>query len=273
MQPNYAQLIELAKLAGDAILTIYERSEYTTVTEKADNSPLTDADLAANEIICAGLKEIEDIPVVSEEADLPSQDERKRWRRFWLVDPLDGTKEFIDRNGEFTVNIALIEEGQPIFGLIYAPVLDTYYYGGADKAYMKQGEEPAVAIKPSQPLAQIRKQQPIRMFVSRRHGNEHIESLKEQLEEKLAPVSPIPLGSSLKIAQLACGEGELYPRLGNVSEWDIAAGHAILRAAGGEIVSRQFEPITYGTKPTMVVPGFFALGSMDFDWRPILLTA
>ncbi|EAT11051.1 3'(2'),5'-bisphosphate nucleotidase CysQ [Bermanella marisrubri] len=272
MQPNYEAVMRLAKLAGEAIITIYERSDYTTVTEKEDNSPLTDADLAANQIICDGLQSIADIPIISEEAHIPDQEVRKQWQRFWLVDPLDGTKEFIDRNGEFTVNIALIEEGQPTFGLIYAPVLDTFYYGGDDKAYMKKGDEPAVSIKPSQPLSQIRESNTIRMFVSRRHTDDQMELLRDRLEEKLAHVAAIPLGSSLKIAQLANGEGELYPRFGNVSEWDIAAGHAILRAAGGEILSRQFEGIEYGRKPSMIVPGFFAVGSIDFDWRPILLT-
>ena len=139
MQPNYADVIELAKTAGDAILAIYNRSDFTTVVEKDDQSPLTEADLAANQILCKGLPSIIDVPVISEETTLPDQETRAQWERFWLVDPLDGTKEFIDRNGEFTVNIALIENGEPIFGLIYIPVTGECFYGGDDKAFRKNG--------------------------------------------------------------------------------------------------------------------------------------
>lgn len=270
MQPNYAAVIELAKTAGAAILEIYNRSEYTVV-EKSDDSPLTEADLAAHDIICKGLPEILNVPVISEESSPPDQSERASWNQFWLVDPLDGTKEFIDRHGEFTVNIALIEEGQPVFGLIYAPVTDECYYGGSGKAFCKIGDEPAIAIKASNPNVQIGEFNRIRVLGSKRHGTDELNRLCDKLEERVASVERIAVGSALKLAFLASGQGEIYPRFGNVSEWDIAAGHAILRCVGGDILSLQYESLRYGNKPSMIVPGFFALGQIEFDWRTLLL--
>jgi 3'(2'), 5'-bisphosphate nucleotidase len=271
MQPNYARLIELARKAGDAILDIYNRSEFTII-EKHDASPLTQADITSHDILVAGLKDILDIPVISEEAPLPEQEERAQWTRFWLIDPLDGTKEFIDRNGEFTVNIALIEDGEPIFGLIYLPVDDQCYYGGDGKAFLKVGEEPASRLKTTSPLKRIREKDCINLYASRRHASEQLVHLCNRLEEKLAHVQLVAMGSSIKFAYLAGGKGDVYPRYGNVSEWDIAAGHAILRCVGGDILSKQYEAIRYGRKPSMVVPGFFAVSYVDFDWRPLLLT-
>jgi len=271
MQPNYAAVIELAKQAGVAILDIYNRSEYTVV-EKADESPLTEADLAAHQIISQGLPSILDVPVISEEADTPSQEQRAQWQQFWLVDPLDGTKEFIDRHGEFTVNIALIENGQPVFGLIYAPVTDECFYGGEGKAFCKIGDEPATVIRASNPNTQIGEFNRIRVLGSKRHGTQTLNRLCDKLEQKVASVELISVGSALKLAYLASGRGEVYPRFGNVSEWDIAAGHAILRCVGGDILSLQYEHIKYGHKPSMIVPGFFAVGQVEFDWRTLLLS-
>ena len=270
MQPNYADVIALAKQAGEAILEIYNRSEYTAV-EKADSSPLTDADIAAHNILVAGLKTIKDVPIISEEADTPPLEERSNWNQFWLIDPLDGTKEFIDRNGEFTVNIALIQDHEPIFGLIYAPVTDEMFYGGAGKAYCIRGNQAPVLLKASSPSAQVRKHEHIRVFGSRRHALEDLDLLCDRLRDRLSQVELISVGSALKLAYLADGQAELYPRFGNVSEWDIAAGHAILRCVDGDILSRQYEPTRYGYKPSMVVPGFIALGCVDYDWRPLLL--
>mgnify|MGYP000011003870 FL=1 len=271
MQPNYADVIDLARKAGRAILDVYKRSEYTVV-EKANSSPITEADVAANKILTDGLNAIIDIPVISEETDVPSQQERTQWSRFWLIDPLDGTKEFIDRNDEFTINIAIIENGEPIFGLIYVPVSDECYYGGDGKAFLKKGEEPASLLKTVNPNSQIRENGSIRVFSSRRHATDQLQHLCNRLEEKMAPVQRFPIGSALKLAYLAAGKGDIYARFGNVSEWDVAAGHAILRCVGGDLLSLQYEAIQYGRKPTMIVPGFLAVAYIDFDWRPILLT-
>ncbi len=271
MQPNYASVIELARKAGEAILEIYGRGEFTVV-EKQDDSPLTLADITSNNILMEGLKDILDIPVISEETDIPKQEERAQWPMFWLIDPLDGTKEFIDRNGEFTVNIALIEQGEPVFGLIYVPVSDQCYYGGDGKAFLKVGNEPASLLKSISPNKRIREEDCIRLYASRRHASDQLVHLCNRLEEKISQVQLVAMGSSLKLALLAAGDGDVYPRYGNVSEWDIAAGHAILRCVGGDILSKQYEGIQYGRKPSMVVPGFFAVSYVDFDWRPLLLT-
>ena len=271
MQPNYAEVIALAKQAGTAILEIYQRSAYTVI-EKQDTSPLTLADILSQNLLSTGLKDICDIPIISEEANVPAQDVRAQWPRFWLIDPLDGTKEFIDRNGEFTINIALIEDGEPVFGLIYAPVSDECFYGGDGKAFLKVGHEPATLLKASRPNIQIYEQDSLRVLSSRRHATDQLGNLCKRLEEKIATVRRIPIGSALKLAYLANGQAELYPRFGNVSEWDIAAGHAILRCVGGDILTRQYQAIKYGRQPSMIVPGFYALGSVDFDWRPLLLT-
>lgn len=271
MQPNYAAVIELAKQAGAAILDIYNRSAYTVV-EKSDESPLTEADIAAHQIIDAGLPKIFDVPIISEEAETPDQEQRSQWKQFWLVDPLDGTKEFINRHGEFTVNIALIVEGEPVFGLIYAPVTDECFYGGDGKAFCKVGDEPAIPLKASNPDLQIGEFDRIRVLGSKRHGMDQFNRLCEKLEQKVARVERISVGSALKLGYLASGQGEVYPRFGNVSEWDIAAGHAILRCVGGDILSLQYEQISYGKKPSMIVPGFFAIGQVDFDWRTLLLS-
>ncbi len=271
MQPNYADLIELARTAGKAILDIYQRSEYTVV-KKSDTSPLTEADLAANEILVHGIQAISTAPIISEESPVPDQETRKEWNRFWLIDPLDGTKEFINRTDEFSINIALIEDGKPIFGLIYAPVTDECFYGGEGRAYVKTGDNPPQPLKPTVILKRLSQDSSLRVLGSKRHGAEQVALLCERLEERLAPVQHVSVGSALKLAYLAAGRGELYPRFGSVSEWDIAAGHALLNAVGGELVSTQFEPIRYGLKPNLIVAGFFSFADSDFDWRPLLLT-
>lgn len=271
MQPNYADLIALARQAGEAVLNIYHRSDYTVV-EKSDESPLTEADLAANEILIHGLKAIQDIPVISEEGELPSFEIRDQWSRFWLIDPIDGTKEFIERSGDFTINIALIEQGEPEFGLVYAPITGECFYGGDGKAFLKVKDQPAYAIKPSSVLQRIRTQEDLRILSSKRHGVDQVTRLCENLEEKLAPVQKVAVGSSLKLAYIASGRAELYPRFGNVSEWDIAAGHALIKAVGGDLLNAQYEPINYKAKPQSIVPGFYAVGDTSFDWRPFLLT-
>lgn len=273
MQPNYADLIALVRRAGDAVLEIYNRSDYTVI-EKADETPLTEADLAANEIIMHGLPKLTSthIPIISEEAKLPDLEERTNWDRFWLIDPIDGTKEFIERSGDFTINIALIEQGEPVFGLIYVPTTDECFYGGDGKAFLKIGDEPAVSLKTSSVLKRIRQKENLRIMSSKRHGADEVSRLCESLQERLAPIQKVAIGSSLKLAYIASGRGELYPRFGNVSEWDIAAGHAIIKAVGGDILNMQYESINYHPKPQLIVPGFYAVGDTSFDWRPFLMT-
>ena len=231
------QVSAIAQRAGAAIMAIYARD--FAVYDKADDSPLTEADLAAHTAICQGLAEISALPVLSEESAAIAWQERQHWSAYWLVDPLDGTKEFIKKNGEFTVNIALIEHGKPTLGVVYAPVLDTYYVGihHTDNAStnapvyhtaytIEQGVQRPIAIadKRSTPRYQV--------VGSRSHASPDTLAFIEALDK---PAELVPMGSSLKLCLVATGQAHFYPRLGLTSEWDTAAAHAVVLAAGGMV--------------------------------------
>lgn len=243
------RLLPIARAAGAATLEVYATD--FAVYEKANESPVTDADHRAEAIILPALAELTPrIPVVSEEAasagDIPAIDER-----FWLVDPLDGTKEFIKRNGEFTVNIALIERHEPVLGVVLAPALDRLYAGAVgDGAYVedKGGRRP-IACRPV-PAAGLT------VVASRSHGD------AEAMERFLAGrkvAAQASAGSSLKFCLVAAGEADLYPRLGRTMEWDTAAGHAVLAAAGGRVTTLDGADLRYG-KPGFANPHFVAQG-------------
>ena len=222
------QIVALSRHAGAAIMVVYESGD-TGETRKADDSPLTLADMAAHRAIVAGLADITpDIPVLSEEASNIPYEARRHWQRYWLVDPLDGTKEFIKRNGEFTVNIALIENGAPILGVVYAPVLDTCYYGAAAHgAHVQRGnlEPESIRAKKHEPGTVMR------IVASRSHSDARTQAMLDGLGEH----ESISMGSSLKLCLVAEGKAHFYPRLGPTMEWDTAAAHAVVNAAGGEV--------------------------------------
>lgn len=241
--------------AGAAILRIYERD--FTIETKADSSPLTEADKAAHHIIVDAL-EPTGIPVLSEESKAIAYDVRKEWKRYWLVDPLDGTKEFIKRNGEFTVNIALIENGRPVLGVVYAPVLRTIYYGSQAEG-MAHPASPrlrrtsgawkctdcanksvdeimtsAVFLSPSSVLRPP--SSALRVVASRSHCNEETQKFIEALEVQHGAVRLVSSGSSLKLCMVAEGSADVYPRIAPTMEWDTAAAQAVVEAAGGRVV-------------------------------------
>ncbi len=231
---NYLkEVIEIAFQAGAAIMNIYNEGDFG-VEMKSDNSPLTLADKAAHEIIVRGLKST-GIPVLSEEADEEvAYNIRKDWKQLWIVDPLDGTKEFIKRNGEFTVNIALIENGAPVMGVVYAPALKKMYYGSADDgAFIIEGDSPA-----DEAIAIGQNQFPdtFTMVGSRSHGSTETEAYIEEMKAKHGNVSFVASGSSLKFCLVAEHKAHAYPRFAPTKEWDTAAGHAVLLAAGGKVV-------------------------------------
>jgi 3'(2'), 5'-bisphosphate nucleotidase len=217
------KIIKTAREAGEKILTYY--SDDVEVYHKEDDSPLTQADLASQKVILKALSGIDpDTPVISEEAELPPYERRKDWKRFWLVDPLDGTKEFIKRNGEFTVNIALIEHGEPVLGVLYIPAKDQLYYAQeGEGSFRKQGKEQAARIFSSS----ADKSRPLKVAVSRSHRSDSLENnLNEQgirVEEFLSA------GSSLKFCLVAEGKADIYPRTGPTMEWDVGAGDCIYR--------------------------------------------
>jgi 3'(2'), 5'-bisphosphate nucleotidase len=261
-----SELIALTEAAGAAILAIY-RTEFDVQT-KSDESPLTQADLASHQTIEAGLSALTpDIPLFSEESELPSFEERQSWSRYWLIDPLDGTKEFVNRNGEFTVNIALIDNQQTVLGIVGVPVRDQVYVGvqgqGAYRLSRADGEPDRVELS-GRPMDEAT---PLVVVASRSHGGERLEQYLQSLEETFGSVDRTPVGSSLKLCILAEGEADLYPRLGPTSEWDIAAAHAVLAAAGGDVWAADGAPLTYNSKESVLNPEFFAAADGAYPWR------
>lgn len=259
-------LVQLVEDAGAAILAIYETD--FEVETKSDASPLTQADLAAHRTIEAGLKRLTpDIPLFSEESELPTFDVRRKWQRYWLVDPLDGTKEFVNRNGEFTVNIALIDNQQPVFGIVGVPVRGHIYVGLEGRGAFRLSRRPGEPAKLRLHGRPRQDEEPLVVVASRSHGGERLEQYLASLEETFGGVNRTPVGSSLKLCILAEGEADLYPRLGPTSEWDIAAAHAVLAAAGGEVWAADGSPLSYNSKDSVLNPEFFAAADGAYPWR------
>jgi len=251
----------LAHAAGAAILQVYERE--LEVMHKEDQSPLTEADLASHRIISEGLRECHPgIPLLSEESSAVPFEERRDWARYWLIDPLDGTKEFIKRNGEFTVNIALIEGNVVRFGVVYAPVKRLCYFGGQGLGAWRQlaGDDP-------QPIAvQSRCASPLRVVGSRSHAGESLRRVLERIGKHVL----VSMGSSLKFCLVAEGAADFYPRLGPTSEWDTAAAQAIVEAAGGLVTNLELEPMRYNREDSLLNEPFLAFGDRDVDWRALV---
>lgn len=270
---NHIQLLQavsdIANAAGASILAVYAQAGAPGVTLKADSSPITEADKRAHALILAQLSALTpDIPVLSEESAAVDFALRKTWQRYWLVDPLDGTKEFIKRNGEFTVNIAQIENGQAVFGVVHVPVTGTTYSGSlVTGAFVQQRNAARVAIHTSRLAPDSNK---VRVVASRSHRTVELEDVLAQLRRTFATVDAVSMGSSLKICLLAEGKADIYPRLAPTSEWDTAAAHAVLAAAGGELVNTRFEPLRYNQQDSLLNPYFLALADPGYDWRKTL---
>jgi 3'(2'), 5'-bisphosphate nucleotidase len=247
----------IAAQAGSAILEIYQRD--FDIELKDDRSPLTEADRAAHEIIVAALAKLDPRwPILSEESPATAAEERLGWKRYWLVDPLDGTKEFIKRNGEFTVNIALIDEHAPVLGVVLAPVICLEYSALAGVgAYKAAPDEARHEIRVRTPAAA-----PLRVVGSRSHGSD---ALAVYLDA-LGPHVLEAMGSSLKICLVAEGAADVYPRLGPTSEWDTAAAQAILDGAGGGMMDLTGQPLRYNTKERLLNPHFVSYGDRKRDW-------
>ena len=247
-------IVGLAVKAGIKILEYYH--EDMEVTTKKDDSPLTKADLASHYVITEGLKELTPgIPVISEESGVPGYEVRKKWSKFWMVDPLDGTKEFIKRNGEFTVNIALIEEGKPVLGVVYVPAMDISYYGQKGAGTFKRETDGTVTqlITP-----EFEKPGTARIVVSRSHGDE---ATKKKLKTIGIEVSEeVPSGSSIKFCLVAEGKADIYPRLGPTMEWDTAAADAVYRYSTNQ--GEKYSPLTYN-KENLLNP-YFVIGINEF---------
>lgn len=259
MQLNITQLAEdigrIAQAAGAAILNIYENEEDFGVEHKADDSPLTRADKAANDVIVAGLEALPfPAPIISEENKMAPYEARQHYHYFWLVDPLDGTKEFIKRNGEFTVNIALVKQNQVVFGVVYVPVTGELFWAAKQQGAFQWDGTTHTPLSAAQFHMTDAK---LKVVASRSHLNEQTQTFVDQLEEP----ELVSKGSSLKLLLVASGAAHLYPRLAPTMEWDTAAAQIIVEEAGGQVLQADSgQPLVYN-KENLLNPHFIVYGA------------
>jgi len=253
--PTYQiPLLNLAQKAGHAILQFYHKHQAYTIHTKQDDSPVTSADMASHAILVEGLQKLTpDIPILSEEGVHPPWQERQTWKTYWLLDPLDGTSQFVKQGREFTVNIALIQNHLPIIGLLYVPITQTTYYacsewGGAFKQQATEQPMP-LHVKPWQPAQTI-------VLTSQREDKTRIRTLLKTI----GAYQHLSMSSAWKFGYLAEGKADIVPRLGKTGEWDTAAGQCIIELAGGTLVDLQGQPFRYNTKDSLINPPFLALG-------------
>ena len=262
LQTLVPELIQTAERAGDAVLEVYNRAD-VDVTYKEDDSPLTQADLASQEVIAQALQQLApDIPILSEESKAAPFDTRKDWSTFWLVDPLDGTKEFVKRNGEFTVNIALIHQGAPRFGVVHAPVLETTYWAATSLGAFKVsgGERTPLQVAPHTSGA-------LKVVTSRSHAGEETEELLAHLEN-YAPIERLSIGSSLKLCLVAEGAAHLYPRFGPTMEWDTAAAQCVAEVAGAQVGDLSGARLRYNKEN--LLNAYFVVSADDALYRRVI---
>lgn len=252
----------LARAAGAEILKVYASA--FEVIQKADNSPLTQADMAAHRVIVTGLQQLTpEIPILSEESTAIPYTEREQWQSYWLVDPLDGTREFVKRNGEFTVNIALIQNHQPILGVIHVPVSDTHYFAACQLGAFKQQAD--AEIEPIK--ARNCPENKIVVAGSRSYRDPYVEKFLTRLP---LPVELHSIGSSLKACLVAEGVADIYPRFGDTSEWDTAAAQCIVEQAGGYLTDTLLQPLRYNTKASLLNPYFLVFADRQQSWQHYL---
>jgi 3'(2'), 5'-bisphosphate nucleotidase len=252
------RIVALAEQAGAAIMAFYQQTD-PGVTYKEDDSPLTQADLASHQLLVMGLQAlVPELPVLSEESQTVPPEQRRAWPRYWLVDPLDGTKEFIKRRDEFTVNIALIDGDAPVLGVVSAPALKVLYFAARGGGAWKRP-----AGRPPEPIrAGDYRVGGLKMVVSRLHGGGET----DELVGKLKPVECVSIGSSLKLCLVAEGRAHLYPRLGPTMEWDIAAAQCVVEEAGGTVTDLSGQRLRYN-KPSLENPSFIVCGAPPFPWK------
>ncbi len=255
------KVLAISQEAGEIIMGFYRTS--FTVTHKSDDSPLTQADMAAHKHVSAALEKLApDIPVLSEEAANIPWDARKGWKRHWLVDPLDGTREFVKRNDDFTVNIALIEDGEPIIGVVHVPVTNVSYFAArGEGAYeLRAGVERRIHVRAPVPAVPT-------LLITSSHRDAALDALLARLPAHEAKGR----GSALKICLVAAGEADLYPRTGPTSEWDTAAGHCVVNEAGGTMLRLpELTPLRYNQKENLLNPGFVVIGDQQYGWESYL---
>jgi 3'(2'), 5'-bisphosphate nucleotidase len=253
---------DIAAEAGEAIMEVYRNLD--EVQTKSDGSPVTEADHRAHHVIVDRLRALTpSVPILSEESAQVPYTEREHWHEFWLVDPLDGTREFINQRGEFTVNIALVRAGVPVLGVVGIPAWGAFFWGHGGEAYRQRDDGAARRIR----VAHFSSGTP-RVVASRSHASPETQEFIDRVRDACGDCELKSMGSALKICLVAEGEADVYPRLGPTSEWDIAAAHCVLRAAGGSLTTARGEPIRYN-KENILNPWFVAAGTSDFDWTDI----
>lgn len=262
-------VIAVARAAGDAIMAIYADRSRWAVTDKADDSPVTAADLAAHRVIRDGLRALPwpvlaDSPLLSEESPAHELAGRRQWPTCWLVDPLDGTREFIAGNGEFSVNIAWIQGDEAVLGVVLSPVSGRVYVAARGQgAWRVEADWTRLQTAALPDTAQPR---PLRLTVSRRHGLGPLVSFEQAVREKLGPLERHPAGSAFKLCAVAEGSADAYPRFGPTSEWDTAAAQVVLEEAGGHLVDGRGRPFRYNCRDTLLNGDFLAVGSSPSRW-------
>ena len=267
MKTNYELAIRAALKAGEAILEVYNSDDFG-IEAKEDASPLTLADQRAHNIILELLEETA-LPVLSEEGQHTPYPERSKWNRFWLVDPLDGTKEFLARTGEFTINIALIDDHLPVLGLLYVPLTHKAYVGipGSGARCYQLGSD---GLWCSAPLTtqRLRKGESMTVLASRRHHGPQLDNCFNWLQRHWGSTERINSGSAIKFCQMVEGKGDFYPRFSPCCEWDTAAGQALLEAAGGCLLGMDGQPFRYNARDSLLNPDFYAISDADNPfWR------
>jgi 3'(2'), 5'-bisphosphate nucleotidase len=253
---NVDKIIDIAKASGNKILKIYNKESFDHQL-KTDNSPLTEADIASHNLITKKLNEITPkIPILSEESSITPWRQRKQWECYWLIDPLDGTKEFIKKNGEFTVNIALIYQHRPILGVVHAPVLNETWIGeqGKPSKKIEKNNIRTIKVKPH------KQGEVYKVVGSRSHAGDSLNEFLKELEK----YELVSMGSSIKLCLVAEGKAHIYPRFGLTSEWDTAAAHAVVNSAGGEVVNNETKmSLKYNTKDSLLNPYFIVQERSD----------
>ncbi|MFV0476323.1 MAG: 3'(2'),5'-bisphosphate nucleotidase CysQ [Parahaliea sp.] len=267
-------LLRLCTRAGEAICFHYHAPGGIQVASKPDDSPLTQADLESHAILRDGLTALADnLPVLSEESSPDHKARRKSWSRYWLVDPLDGTKEFVAGTGEFTINIALIEAHRPVLGLLYLPLKKRAYIGIPDclaRRFDRDGNGWQARSISARSWAIG---QPVAVLASKRHGGRKLTHCLDWLRSNLGPIERFNSGSALKFCDLAEGHGDIYPRFAPCSEWDVAAGQALLEAAGGAVLGTDGLALRYNLRDSLLSPHFLAIAdSAQPAWRRYLET-
>ncbi|EDZ66733.1 3'(2'),5'-bisphosphate nucleotidase [Nitrosococcus oceani AFC27] len=256
--PLLDSILKIAVEAGEKILAVYNTN--FTVAHKEDRSPLTEADLLSHETIVQGLKRLTpEVPVLSEESREIPFSERRSWHRYWLVDPLDGTREFVKRNGEFTVNIALIEDHQSILGVVYAPVMNALYYASRGQGAYQRGTDGVVSRLKVRPW----KGETALVAGSRSHAGKYLKSFLDKVKD----YELVSMGSSLKFCLVADGKADIYPRFGTTSEWDTAAAQCVVEEAGGILIDLNKMPLRYNAKKSLLNPSFLVIADSAGQWE------